>query len=180
MFEVTQALSGVSPLCPPLQAVPSLSRPVSDEQTTSPRLQGPSVGTLIQHGWTRPAGLTARGLLLLRAQHRWTAHQAHCGMHTSKGQLSSPGGLPEQRALPCVCAIQGLKPQGLPPGMQGNRSCHPHISGTRSPITRDRDRRVQGGPASAAHTALRPTQLAGAVPSGDVPWGWTSGLYPQY
>ena len=28
---------------------------------------------------------------------------------------------------------------------------------------------MQEGPASAAHTALRPTQLAGAVPSGDVP-----------
>ena len=48
-----------------------------------------------------------------------------------------------------------------------------------SPITRDRDPWVQGGPTSAAHTALHPTQLAGAVPSGDIPWGWTSGLSPD-
>ena len=38
---------------------------------------------------------------------------------------------------------------------------------------------VEGGPTSAAHTALHPTQLAGAVPSGDIPWGWTSGLSPD-
>ena len=44
------------------------------------------------------------------------------------------------------------------------------------PITQARDPWVQGGPTSAAHTALRPMQLAGAVPSGDVAWGWTSGL----
>lgn len=180
MFEVPQALSGVSPLFPPLQAVPSLSRPVSDEQTTSPRLQGPSVGTLIQHGWTRPTGLTARGLLLLWAQHRRTAHQAHCGMHTSKGRLSSPGGLPEQRALPCVCAIQGLKPQGLPPGMQGNRSCHPHISGTRSPY-HPGQRPPRAGRARLCCPHCPPSDTAGrSCALRGRPWGWTSGLYPQY
>ena len=56
MFEVTQALSGVSARSPSLQAVPSLRSPVSDEQTAGPRLRGPSMGTLIQHGWTRPVG----------------------------------------------------------------------------------------------------------------------------
>lgn len=64
-------------------------------------------------------GLTARGLLLLRAQRRRTASQPHAAACTRARAARLPRGLQQQTALPRVCAIRGLKPQRLPPRMQG-------------------------------------------------------------